>query len=257
MSSMRWPTDIEELLGAYALDAVDDDERYAVDQYLATNPRARSEVQQHREVATLLSFSGAPAPDGLWDRIAGSLEDRPPRPGPELAKVLPLDRRRQTGRPGRAPSGRWLGALGGAAAATVIAVLGFLVVDQSREIDRLRPQAAENMLAEAYGQALADPLATRVQLVSEDGSARAQATIEPNGVGFLSATGLPELPADRTYQLWGVIDGKVISLGVLGNRPELLVFTADDGLSALVITEEERGGVPVSENPAALAGELS
>ena len=83
------PEEIEALLGAYALDAVDDDERREIEEYLAQNPRARSEVDTHREVATLLAFSGAPAPEGLWDRIAGALEERAPEPGPELAKVLP------------------------------------------------------------------------------------------------------------------------------------------------------------------------
>ena len=40
-----------ELLGAYALDAVDGDERAEVERWLATNPELRAEVEQHREVA--------------------------------------------------------------------------------------------------------------------------------------------------------------------------------------------------------------
>ena len=34
------PEEIEELLGAYALDAVDEDERAEVEEFLSTNPRA-------------------------------------------------------------------------------------------------------------------------------------------------------------------------------------------------------------------------
>src|SRR5262249_30000919 len=56
------PHEMDELLGAYALDAVDDDERRELDEYLASNPRAQSEVQHHREVATYLAWSGADAP---------------------------------------------------------------------------------------------------------------------------------------------------------------------------------------------------
>ena len=37
--------ELDELLGAYALDAVDDDERRRVDDYLEVNPRASAEVQ--------------------------------------------------------------------------------------------------------------------------------------------------------------------------------------------------------------------
>ena len=49
--------DLDELLGAYALDAVDDDERARVEDYLSINPKAAEEVRQHREVATMLAFT--------------------------------------------------------------------------------------------------------------------------------------------------------------------------------------------------------
>jgi anti-sigma factor RsiW len=256
---MRRTDELDDLLGAYALDAVDIDERYLVEQYLAADPRARAEVQQHREVATMLAFSGAPAPEGLWDRIAGALDDHAPVPGPELAKVLPIDSfTRSERRAPRPRGGRWLVVAGGAAAAVLVGVLGVLVVERGREIDRLRPQAVQTALSQGYGNAMADPLAAKVSLASTDGETSVQAAVEPDGVGYLAAGDLPELPDGRTYQLWGVVDGKVISLGVLGNRPDIMAFTVGDGdLTALVITEEESGGVPVSQNPPALVGELS
>ncbi|MGH2872076.1 MAG: zf-HC2 domain-containing protein, partial [Solirubrobacteraceae bacterium] len=43
--------EIEELLGAYALDAVDPDERAAVDSHLAECLRCRAEVDRHRQIA--------------------------------------------------------------------------------------------------------------------------------------------------------------------------------------------------------------
>src|SRR3954447_20483332 len=66
------PQDLDALLGAYALDAVDDDERREIDQYLATNPRARAEVDQYQEVAAMLAFSGSPAAGGVWDPSASA-----------------------------------------------------------------------------------------------------------------------------------------------------------------------------------------
>ena len=62
--------DIQELLGAYALHAVDPDEAEVVERHLEGCPRCRAEVEGHREVATLIGNSGGDAPDGLWDRIA-------------------------------------------------------------------------------------------------------------------------------------------------------------------------------------------
>jgi anti-sigma-K factor RskA len=69
---------IQELLGAYALDAVDGDEAEVVELHLRECPRCRAEVEEHRETAATLAHLGAPAPAGLWDRIASQLEEEAP-----------------------------------------------------------------------------------------------------------------------------------------------------------------------------------
>jgi len=237
------PEEIENLLGAYALDAVDDDERREIEEYLAQNPRARSEVDTHREVATLMAFSGAPAPDGLWDRIAGAMEERAPEPGPELAKVLPARRRRW-------PTAAVVGAaVAAAAAAAVITVVAVRDPSSSRtELDSM---------AQVFDRAMADPDATRVVLESEDSAERAVAVVEPGGLGLISLRELADLGPDRTYQLWGVVNDQVISLGVLGHRPGVEPFTVEGDLSALVVTDEAAGGVPASQQPALLKGTLT
>src|SRR5436309_8412009 len=103
-----------DLLGAYALDAVAVDERDAIDRHLQECPRCRAEVADHRTVASFLGSAGGPAPEGLWDRIAGALEEAPPEL--RLAPVVPLDERRSVS--------LRLGAAVAAVAAGVIAVLG-------------------------------------------------------------------------------------------------------------------------------------
>ena len=80
---------IDELLGAYALDAVDDDERRQVEEYLRTNPRARAEVEapprsgrdarRHRRA----SAGGRVGPHRRHDRGAAA------QAGRSLAAVLP------------------------------------------------------------------------------------------------------------------------------------------------------------------------
>ncbi|MDP8987200.1 MAG: zf-HC2 domain-containing protein, partial [Actinomycetota bacterium] len=89
MSGELRHAEIEELLGAYALDAVEPADRDLVDEHLSTCARCRAEVAEHREVAALLAHSGAPAPAGLWDRIAAALEGGEP-PEMEFRPVLPL-----------------------------------------------------------------------------------------------------------------------------------------------------------------------
>lgn len=243
--SAEGPTEpVEELLGAYALDAIDEHERPVVEAYLATNPHARAEVAHHREVAALLAVGSERPPDGLWDRIAGSLEEAPPAPGPRLAQVMPLDegrRRRRT----------VLTTLGVAAAAVVVAVAATVAVVGD---DTVGGDAA---MSEAYANALAAPESRRTELVGEGQTFAADAVVLANGTGFLAADQLPELPDTETWQLWGVYgDDDVISLGVLGNRPDLQAFTAHDDIQALVITREQAGGVTQSTTGAVLVGPL-
>lgn len=72
---------IVELLGAYALDAVDPDEAELVAQHLAVCPRCATEVDEHRGAASLLANQGGDAPSGLWDRISAQIQgagDAPP-----------------------------------------------------------------------------------------------------------------------------------------------------------------------------------
>lgn len=234
---------LDELLGAYALDALDPDERQLVEDYLSIDPRARAEVQEHREVATLLAWTGSSAPAGIWDRIATSLDERPPAPGPELARIIPMvDARRRRAR-------RVLQLAGAAAAAAVIAVVAVRVGDGGG--------SPSDAMAAAVEAARSDRDSKVVQLVSADGSTIAEAVIDADGHGYLLGEGLPSLADDRTYQLWGVVDGEVISLGVLGRSPEIEPFTVEGPLTALVVTDEVAGGVAVSEQPAVVVGELA
>ena len=52
-----------ELLGAYALDAVEVAERDAIEHHLNECPRCRAEVADHRTVASFLGSAGGRAPD--------------------------------------------------------------------------------------------------------------------------------------------------------------------------------------------------
>jgi hypothetical protein len=231
---------LDELLGAYAIDAVDDLERRRVEAYLADHPEARAEVWQMRQAASMLAHAGNPAPEGVWDRIAGELEARPPRPEGRLPVPQPQSSR------------RWLAP---ALAAVAIAVAALAGVVTALVLDDPEPTAS---VEEAYQAARDDPAGRVVDLASEDGTLNAEAVVQPDGVGFLSAGTLPELPTSETYQLWGVYgDGDVISLGVVGNRPSIEPFVADGELDALVITREAAGGVQASTSGALLVGEVS
>jgi hypothetical protein len=246
--------EVAELLGAYALNAVDDDERTLVDDHLAECPKCRAEVADHILVATTLGNRGGDAPDGLWDRIIGELEQSAPPMRLDLAagepaRVIPLAER-------RAARTRLVATIGSiAAAAVLIAGLGTQVIRQGDRIDELQAAMQIDVVQEAANVALADPDGQRVQLASADGTRVATAVLLPDGSGYLLRGELPSLDEERTYQLWGQTSGGLVSLGILGARPnDVVAFSASGPVAALAITEETAGGVRQSQNAPVVSG---
>ena len=61
MARQLTPDELNALLGAYALGAVDDDEREQVEAYVAEDTAAADELEQLQDAAVWLAVSGAPA----------------------------------------------------------------------------------------------------------------------------------------------------------------------------------------------------
>ncbi len=248
--------EVAELLGAYALNAVDPDERVLVDAHLDDCPRCLGELQDHVAVAALLGNSGADAPPGVWDRIAATLEEAPPpmrlqldAPGRD-ARVVPITA-------ARSYPGRRVWAAAAAAAVAVIALLGVEVVRQDDRIGTLQSALSDEGLMRAANVALADPDAVTANLSSTDGALLASAVLLPDGTGYLLAENMPGLAGDRTYQLWGQTTAGLVSLGLLGADPgEVVAFHAGAPVTALAVTDEEAPGVVQSVNPPVVAGQL-
>src|SRR5688500_13263681 len=70
--------EVADLLGAYALDALEPAELQVVDRHVQGCHACLAEVAEHREVAGLLTPGWGKPPSGLWARIAASLEESPP-----------------------------------------------------------------------------------------------------------------------------------------------------------------------------------
>jgi hypothetical protein len=228
--------EITELLGAWALDAVDPEEAVTVERHLATCPRCRNEVAQHRDVAARLAFDGEPAPQGVWDRIAASLEETPPPL--DLARIAPIESAASRRRSLRL-SLRSAIAIG-AAAAVVIAALG---IEVDRLDTRTRHLTAAVQRDEDVGR-IATAVGTRtLSLRSATGAVTATAFLADGGVGAIDGRDLPALPADREYQLWAIQNGAAVSLRLLGDRPGFVTFRVGPGVGRLAVTAEPAGGV--------------
>jgi hypothetical protein len=150
--------------------------------------------------------------------------------------------------------------------AAAVVVLTALVGVQTFRLDRASAEVAasqsrlaaieeailEGSFAEVAALAADAPGAVTLALSGEAGDGTA--ILLPNGVGILTSSSFRPLDPTLTYQLWAVLDGEVISAGILGASPSAIPFQIDpDRLEGLVLTAEQAGGVAVSEQPAAAA----
>jgi hypothetical protein len=269
---------IQELLGVYALDAVDPETAAMVERHLAECVKCSVEVAQHHEVAGLLANSGGESPAGLWDGIATRLDGSAPPSWDRLvsrlepgdgradrlvepaggdigsdATVVPLSA-------GRRHRWRQRGAVLVAAAAVVVAVvLGAQVDHLHHQVSALQSGPS---LSAAEQAALSLPSTRQVELTASAGSpapGRVTVVLTASGTGFVEVHRLPVLPAAKTYQLWGAIGGRTISLGLLGPRPAVVPFSVagDRSVQAFAITAEHAGGVVQSTNRPVVAGEVT
>jgi hypothetical protein len=241
---------IEELLGAFALDALEGEEHDVVDSHLAGCPRCRAEVATHRETAALLAHPGAPAPDGVWDRIVATLDEAPP--DLDLTRLTPLPRRRSVS--------LRVAVAAVAAAAVLTAFFGVRVGRQDARLAAVSEQVKEVLRKDGpRGSALAamaDPDAEEVRLTSSDGKWVARVVRLPNGTGYLVADSLARLPTERSYQLWALRQGANISLGVLGSDPDVSAFQLIGPVLGYAITDEVATGVAATGSPPVVVGWL-
>ena len=277
--------DIEELLGAYALDAVDRPTAAVIEAHLDQCVRCSAEVAQHHEVAGLLANSGGASPAGLWDGIAGRLDEVSPPSWDGLAGKLVVgedrtDRVRdgdggeQPRRPHQPDPGATVvplaskrrGRLAAAAiaVAAVAAALALVLGLQVHHLDnRVSALQARSTLTGAEQAALAEPSTQKVTLAPGGASSsgvngKITVVLTSTGTGFVEGAGLSALPSNRTYQLWGMFGGQAISLGLLGHDPGVVPFSVAGGTSVdgFAITAEQAGGVVQPTSQPVVAGDV-
>src|SRR3546814_17705555 len=84
-------SDIHALVGAYAVDALDDIERQQFERHLATCADCRDEVASLRDASSMLSgITLSPPPPSLRDRVMADISPvRPPPPEVPVSKEAP------------------------------------------------------------------------------------------------------------------------------------------------------------------------
>jgi anti-sigma-K factor RskA len=268
----------DELLAAYALDAVDPDERVLVERHLEDHPAARAEADRLRHAASALGAT-APAgdpPAGAWERLADRLalgaqpsaheraDDAVPplrHPEPKPLGHLPAADDSSTSRPVLLP-----GSTGGRprhrtqraftlVAVAAVSIAALVVSSLAWRASRREPAPAGPQAELARASAL--PTSRVGFLRSPDGRLSVRGVVTADGQGYLDASGLPPLDPDRTYQLWGLDGSAPVSLGVIGPDPTVVAFAAGPTERHFAVTAEPAGGTTVATGQPLVSGQLA
>lgn len=219
-------------LAVYALDALEPQERAAVDAHLVDCAACRAELDVH--VATLGRMTVAEEPpDRVWEGISRRLHAGPGDAGEGDGSVVPLARDRG---PRKALGGTRV--LAAAAAVLVVGALGAVVLGT-------RDSAETDSVAEQATAAADDADSTVVALTSLQGAPTARIVVTDED-DFVVFDDLPPLPSDQTYQLWRTDESTPESLGVLGDGSDgAAKVSLPDATESFAISAEPAGGSDV------------
>ena len=229
--------EIEELAGAYALQALPDDVLREVEDHLAS-------CSAHPDIAGLRAVALS---------LAGAAPEREPPPTLK-ARLMEAIRRETAGGAQavapRAPTARlipWFRPrFASYALATVLAavVVGLLTW---------------NLILQVSGDGGED--VTFVRTLTDSGAARGRILyIQEERTALLTVEGLAPLPAEKTYQVWAISDGEPTGIGLFNaseSGEASTVIEADlSKVEIVAITIEPAGGSPQPTTEPILKAEI-
>ena len=229
--SEQWRSRFDDLKDAYALGALDDDERRELEGYLAAHPELQAEVDDLNSVVDLLALAPPeyePPPAlrrNLLREIGGGQED------PTLTGAAPHT----------SGSRRLFGPAVLAAAAAVVAVVGLFVWNASlrEENEDLRGDLESRQTYELQGSVEAQDVRGEVIPVG-------------NGQAVLMAEDLPPAPEGQVYETWllhGSVPEPAGTFHSQDGEAATLIEGSLEGADAVAVTLEPSGGssMPTSE----------
>lgn len=233
--SYGW-NDVHALSGAYAVDALDDDERERFEAHLLRCPDCRDEVDSLREAAATLAVEPAEPSAELRDRVLAGIESvrpLPPLTGIGRGEVVQLTSRRRA----RVPR---LTLLVAAAAVLLVAVGGTLWLRPWSGDDQVvQPTATERVLE-------ADDAARFTQRF-DDGSRATVVVSRSEGRAVILTEGMALPPQGKVYELWlQTPKGAMEPAGLMPDDDNATVLLDGDASRAtgVGITVEPDGGSP-------------
>ena len=227
--------DVHTLTGAYALDALDADERSAFELHLAECSDCAHEVAELRATAARLGAAVAMTPPDNLKRNVLVQVSRTRQDSPSGLRLVGSDRNRRR---------TWTMRISVAAAVLALAAAGTfggIAINTNSALNTAQNQLSQ----EAPVQQLLAAPDVRVASGTAAGGSATLLTSASLGRSELITAHMPVQATDRTYQVWGIGPAGFVSLAVLGNGSGGTFRLAGLGSASTIgITLEPAGGSP-------------
>jgi anti-sigma-K factor RskA len=224
MEQDRDPQELRELLGAYALGALDDDEHARVEDYVLHDTDARSELHQLEHAVAWLGHASPRPSEASWQAVRAEMDrdlaERTGADGPgDTAPAPVVDLAARRTRP------RWARLTAVAAALALVVAVGIGTISVLSSGDGSSPT-------------------TTVALAAPDGQVAVRVRLHDDGTGTIVTSSLPAAPSGHEYQLWSQADAtaSMRSAGLLGATTEGDHFRIPEHSHRMAISVEPAGG---------------
>ena len=221
---------VTDLLGAHALDALDDREAVAVDEHLAVCDRCRAEAAELAEAAAALAILVPPeasAPPELRARIMSSAA------GSASAAAVPLARR-------RLPRHTVVSIAAAVVAVVALGAQALLLFARGPETDESSRRLAEALAAPGTRVVALKP-PTRVHPVGWMSLVVTPAQGPLGGEAFLVASRVAPAPDEHVYETWWIVGDQPVAGATFDARSAPVVKSLGrpvDGTTAVAVTLE-------------------
>ncbi|WP_170227005.1 anti-sigma factor [Luteibaculum oceani] len=251
------------LLELYALDACTTEEKALVEKLLS-DPDVQKEYDEIQDSLFAVAQSQAKAPSAdLKNRILSQIAEATPEKEKKQTKETPVIDL-NTARP---KENKWKVWFRAAAIALVFSIGGNLLlfngwetakkqIAQLRTANLVLAQEAQASKTSLNQMAEINNVFTKGKIHTihlESPAQEKQSAVvfwdEKSGTTLINVAELPQIPEDKSYQLWCLIDGKPMDMGVIPNemvgKPELTELKTSTMVpDAFAITVEPFGGRP-------------
>ncbi len=248
------------ILEAYALDQLSVEERKEVDVLLLKHPELKTELDIIEDGLEALAMDTAmEMPEGLKDSIFNKIEEAENQ---EQAQVKVEPQLKQIKPYKSSPVWKYL--VAASVASTIFS--SYMAYDYQRKLEEaekgnLEMQVTSQIISselqflkqrldvlERNSEILADVNIQQIKMEAVDSTANLLANVYWNSETketFLNPGNLNTLPSEKQYQLWAIVDGSPVDMGVFDpGSKDLLQMKNATGASMFAVTIEKRGGSP-------------